>query len=159
MVERFRASSPSPAPKANPFLEREEITFLTTGCTLLDCVIAGNSNGRGGWPFGRMVNVVGDKSTGKTLLAEEAFANLFMKKPDGKYAYPGAKGYYRETEAAFDVSYARALGVDTTKIDFGPNGPDTHWQTMEDVMEDLERILDKRDEEILEKARALKKLK
>ena len=159
MVERYRATAAPSAPEANPFLERKEITFLTTGCTLLDCVIAGNSNGRGGWPFGRMVNIVGDKSTGKTLLVEEAFANLFMKKPDGKPAYPGAKGYYRETEAAFDVSYAKALGVDTSKIDFGPDGPDTHWQTMEDVMEDLERILDKRDEEITEKAKLLKKQK
>src|SRR5581483_11451176 len=110
MVERFRASSPSPAPKANPFLEREEITFLTTGCTLLDCVIAGNSNGRGGWPFGRMVNVVGDKSTGKTLLAEEAFANLFMKKPDGSTLIPGQRGTTARRKPPLTLAMLGRLG-------------------------------------------------
>jgi recombination protein RecA len=154
MVERYRANS-NPSGPGNPFLDRKEIKFLTTGCTLLNCVIGGR---RGGWPFGRMVNIIGDKSTGKTLLAEEAFANLFMKK-NGVALYPGAKGYYRETESAFDVSYARALGVDVSRIDFGPNGPDTHWQMMEDVMEDLERILGDYEAKALEKARVLKKLK
>lgn len=155
MVERYRANS-APSGSGNPFLDRREINFLPTGCTLLDCVVGGR---RGGWPFGRMVNIIGDKSTGKTLLAEEAFANLFMKSASGVALYPGAKGYYRETESAFDISYAQALGVDVGQIDFGANGIDTYWQTMEDVMEDLERILGNREVAVLEKARLLKKKK
>lgn len=48
-------------------VEAKPKTF-STGCVLLDSALGG------GWPYGRMVNVVGDKSTGKTLLAIEACA-------------------------------------------------------------------------------------
>lgn len=156
MVERFRATSPAPSGSENVFLDRKEITYLDTGCTLLNCIIGFK---RGGWPFGRMVNIIGDKSTGKTLLAEEAIANLFLKGPDGKPLWPGAKAYYRETEAAFDLSYAKSLGVDVDKVDFGPDGPETLWSTMEQIILDIRRILDKFDADVKEKAQALKKTK
>jgi recombination protein RecA len=102
----------------------------------------------GGWPFGRVVNIVGDKSVGKTLLAEEAMA-IFQK----KYA---KKPWYRETEAAFDPSYFTELGGDAEKVDFGPDGPDTHWQTIEAIIDDLRRILDEFDAEVIAKAKALR---
>jgi recombination protein RecA len=148
MVERYRANS-APSGSGNPFLDRKEITYLSTGCTLLNCIIGG---ARGGWPFGRIVNIVGDKSTGKTLLAEEAIANLQL-------SYPEAKAYYREAESAFDESYAKSLGVNTDKVDFGPQGSDTHWQTIEAVIDDLRRILDKFDAEVARRVKALKELK
>ncbi len=108
----------------------KNLLFLKSGCTLLDCALGG------GWPLGRVVNIVGDKSTGKTLLAEEAAAN-FVK------TYPTGNIWYRESEAAFDASYARALGLDTSKIDFGPDGEDSNWATIEDVLEDLDACLTK----------------
>jgi recombination protein RecA len=153
MVARYRPGAETPA--SNPFLTREEVTVLSTGCTLLNCIIGFK---KGGWPFGRMVNIIGDKSTGKTLLAEEAIANLFMK-VDGEPLYPGAKAHYRECESAFDPSYAQALGVPVDRIDFGPQGADTHWQTMEQVLDDLRSVLNKFDAEVAEKVQALKKQK
>lgn len=86
-----------------------ETKVLSSGCTLLDCVLGG------GWPLGRMINVVGDKSTGKTLLATEACANFLA-------AYKTGKVYYVETEAAFDRHYAAAIGLDVEKVYF-PNDP------------------------------------
>jgi recombination protein RecA len=148
MVERFCPTTPS-GPEENLLLDRKEITFLNTGCVLLNCVIGGP---RGGWPFGRVVNIVGDKSTGKTLLAEEAIANLLIE-------YPQSKAYYRECESAFDKSYAKALGVNLDKVDFGPEGIDTHWDTIEDVVEDLIGILDRFDKLVAEKIAKLKLLK
>lgn len=59
--------------------------------------------------MGRMVNVVGDKSTGKTLLAIEAMVNFIQEYPEGKIRY-------NETEAAFDDSYAAALGLDLKQV-------------------------------------------
>ncbi|MBO0736275.1 MAG: hypothetical protein J2P48_06865, partial [Alphaproteobacteria bacterium] len=47
-----------------------QIRTFPTGSTLLDL-----QNG-GGWPLARMVNIVGDASTGKTLIAIEAAANF-----------------------------------------------------------------------------------
>jgi recombination protein RecA len=76
-----------------------------------------------------MANIVGDKSTGKTLLAIEAAAN-FAKK------YPGHPIWYREIEAAFDRDYAGQLGLPLHAVDFGP--PEGFF-TVEDVFEDMNR--------------------
>jgi|SRR3990172_592577 len=77
---------------------KTNIDFISSGCAVLDCVLGG------GWPLGRIVNVVGDKSTGKTLLAMEAIANAFI-------TYPSIEAHYIEAESAFDPEYARALGI------------------------------------------------
>lgn len=106
----------------------KEISFIHSGCTLLDCVVGG------GWPLGRIVNIVGDKAVGKTLLAIEACANFAQQYPKGKI-------WYREAEAAFDVSYAKDLGLPVDMVDFGPDGPGNSWATIEDVFEDLEKCL------------------
>lgn len=98
--------------------------FIGSGCTTLDSMA-----GRG-WPLGLVVNVVGDESTGKTLLAIEAAAN-FIKK------YPGGKVWYRESEAAFDKEYAESLGIPVSKIDFGRDNQ--IFETVEDIFEDLEK--------------------
>ncbi len=44
------------------------VEFISTGCTLLDLVLGG------GFAKGKIVNLVGDRSTGKTLVALEALA-------------------------------------------------------------------------------------
>lgn len=98
--------------------------FVHSGCHTLDLALGG------GWAEGRIANVVGDKSTGKTLLCIEACANFLLK-------YPKGKVYYRETEAAFDKSYARALGMPVDRIDFGAE----LLETVEDMFDDLLAIL------------------
>jgi recombination protein RecA len=106
----------------------ENLEFISSGCEVLNRVLGG------GYVFGRMTNIVGDKSTGKTLLCIEACANCLNQ-------YPDVKIYYREAEAAFDESYAEALGMPVNSIDFGD--PDKPLETVEDLFEDLNRILDK----------------
>jgi recombination protein RecA len=104
------------------------LDFTPSGCTLLDLILSG------GWAQGRMANIIGDKSTGKTLLAIEACAN-FLKK------YPKGKIYYREAEAAFDKDYAAALGMPIEDVSFIED--DDEFDTVEDFYEDLDSILDK----------------
>jgi len=99
------------------------LRFISSGAKVLDCVLGG------GYPLGRIVNVIGDKSTGKTLLAIEACAN-FARQYDGLI-------YYREVEAAFDKAYAAALGLPLDRVDFGAK----EIVTVEDVFEDLSEIL------------------
>lgn len=54
----------------------DRVDFISTGCTLLN--LAASQKGRkGGWARGRIINIVGDKSTCKTLLTLEAFAQAF----------------------------------------------------------------------------------
>ena len=109
------------APKTN-------LNFIPSGSRLLDLALGG------GWAEQRMANVVGDKSTGKTLLMIEAAAN-FMEK------YRSGLVYYRETEAAFDKEYAAALGLDVNKVDFGKR----KIHTVEDFYRDLDRLTGKSD--------------
>ena len=104
------------------------VECLPTGCALLDCVLGG------GWALKRIANIVGDRSSGKTLLAIEACANFARKYPKGKI-------FYREAEAAFDEPYAESLGLPVKRVDFGPKGLDTTWDTVEDIFEDLDARL------------------
>lgn len=86
-----------------------KVEFVHTGCTLLDCTLGG------GWPLGRIVNIVGDRSSGKTLLAIEACANFAKTYADGKL-------FYMESEAAFNKSFARSLGMPVDRITFHEEG-------------------------------------
>jgi recombination protein RecA len=105
------------APKTN-------IEFIKSGSKLLDLALGG------GWAEDRIANVVGDKSTGKTLLCIEAAANFAHKYPKGRIRY-------RESEAAFDKGYAAALGMPVERIDFGEG----KMETVEDLFEDLTSII------------------
>ena len=104
---------------------KTSIEFIRSGCKTLDLALGG------GWAEGRIANVVGDKSTGKTLLCIEAAANFVIKYPKGRI-------YYRESEAAFDTAYAKAIGMPVERVDFGEP-----LETVEDFFEDMSTILSK----------------
>lgn len=91
-------------PEKDYFLDPQVVTF-SSGCTALDMALGG------GWATRRMINIVGDKSTGKTLLAIEACAQFLLKFPDGEIVYC-------EVEAAFDKGYAAALGMPVDRVRF-----------------------------------------
>lgn len=77
-----------------------EVKRFSSGSTLLNLALGG------GYGVGRMANIVGDRSTCKTLLAIEAFANF-------KLTFPSGPMRYAEAEAAFDDSYAVTMGMPT----------------------------------------------
>ena len=126
MIERVRKSDKNggggnyfSAPKTN-------LKFVPSGSKLLDLVLGG------GWARGRVANIVGDKSTGKSLLCIEASANFALVEPYGKILY-------RESEKAFDEDYAAALGMPIDRVDFGKNP----LETVEDVFDDLSDCIKK----------------
>jgi len=122
---RRRLSQSEVEPKSkNNYFGKSNLEFISTGCVNFDCVLGG------GWPLGRIANLVGDKSTGKTLCAIEACANFARKFPDGHI-------WYREAEAAFDQEYAESLGLPVDKVDFGKDGVGTQWETIEQIHDDL----------------------
>ena len=106
--------------------QEPSVQFLTSGGTILDLILGG------GWGLGRVANIVGDKSSGKTLLAIEACAN-FARAFSTQIAY-------RETEAAFDLPYARSMGMPSC-VDWG--NPEEPLRTVEDLERDLTAWLDK----------------
>lgn len=120
-----------PATEAENYLisDKANIEFFSSGCTVLDCALGG------GWALGRMVNVVGDKSTAKTGLVIEAQNNFIMKFPTGRPAY-------RESEGAFDKGYAKVMGMPVDRIDFGNEEEPIHL--VEDFIRDYEAFVDDR---------------
>jgi recombination protein RecA len=103
---------------------KTDIQFVSSGCTTLDLALGG------GFARGRIANIVGDSSTGKTLLAIEASANFVLSEPK-------AIVRYREAESAFDQAYAAALGFPLDKVDFGEP-----IETIEDMFEDLQKVVE-----------------
>jgi len=81
---------------------RTKIDVIPTGATALDIAL-----GIGGLPRGRVVEIYGPESSGKTTVALHAVANA--QKAGGVAAFIDA-------EHALDPDYARKLGVDTDAL-------------------------------------------
>lgn len=96
---------------------RERISVIPTGAINLDAAI-----GVGGIPRGRITEIYGPESSGKTTLCLHLVANV--QKAGGVAAYVDA-------EHALDVEYARKLGVDVENLLVSQ--PDTGEQALEIV--------------------------
>ena len=94
---------------------RPPVQVIPTGSLALDVAL-----GIGGLPRGRVIEVYGPESSGKTTVALHAVANA--QKAGGNAAFIDA-------EHALDPVYARALGVDTDSLLVSP--PDTGEQALE----------------------------
>ncbi len=92
-----------------------EIPVVPTGSTTLDVAL-----GTGGYPRGRVIEVYGPESSGKTTLTLHAIAEA--QKMGGVAAFIDA-------EHALDVTYARKLGVRTDELLISQ--PDTGEQALE----------------------------
>src|SRR5438477_3343444 len=95
----------------------EPIAVIPSGSLALDHAL-----GVGGYPRGRIVEIYGPESGGKTTLTLPAIAEA--QKAGGVAAFIDA-------EHAFDVTYARAIGVDTERLLVSQ--PDTGEQALEIV--------------------------
>ena len=94
---------------------RPTVQVIPTGSLALDVAL-----GIGGLPRGRVIEVYGPESSGKTTVALHAVANA--QKAGGNAAFIDA-------EHALDPVYARALGVDTDSLLVSQ--PDTGEQALE----------------------------
>jgi recombination protein RecA len=100
----------------------KDIAAVSTGATSLDIAL-----GVGGFPRGRIIEIYGPESSGKTTLALHAIAEA--QKAGGICAFVDA-------EHALDVGYARKLGVRTD--DLLISQPDSGEQALE-IVETLVR--------------------
>jgi recombination protein RecA len=102
--------------------EPEPIATISTGSLALDL-----ATGIGGIPRGRIIEVFGPESSGKTTLALHAIAQAQRV---------GGVAAFIDAEHALDVAYARAVGVETDKLLVSQ--PDTGEQAL-DITEILVR--------------------
>jgi len=96
-------------------IEDSPVEFIHSGSILLNLAISGKGKA-GGWPRGRISNVVGDGSSGKTLLALEMAAYMFYKMPGNKsHNFPSVKHVrivFDNAEGVMDFPVAQMYGKD-----------------------------------------------
>ena len=92
-----------------------KIDVVSSGCLSLDVAL-----GVGGYPKGRIIEIYGPESSGKTTFALQAIAEV--QKTGGRAAFIDA-------EHALDPDYARRLGVNTNELLLSQ--PDTGEQALE----------------------------
>ncbi|WP_028845643.1 recombinase RecA [Thermodesulfovibrio thiophilus] len=102
--------------------EAQEVQVIPTGSTSLDI-----ATGVGGYPRGRVIEIFGPESSGKTTLALHAIAEAQRM---------GGIAAFIDAEHALDVNYASKLGVDIENLLISQ--PDTGEQALE-VTETLVR--------------------
>jgi recombination protein RecA len=92
-----------------------DVAVIPTGSISLDMAL-----GVGGFPKGRIVEIYGPESSGKTTLALHAIASAQKK---------GGIAVLIDAEYAFDAAYAKSLGVDIDNLLVSQ--PDTGEQALE----------------------------
>jgi recombination protein RecA len=100
----------------------EPVPAIPTGSLTLDI-----ATGIGGWPRGRVIEIYGPESSGKTTLALNAIAQAQKQ---------GGTAAFIDAEHALDVSYAARIGVNIDELLVSQ--PDTGEQALE-VAETLVR--------------------
>ena len=78
-----------------------DVELLPSGSISLDIALGG------GYPKGRIIEIYGPESSGKTTLALHAIAELQKQ---------GGQAAFIDAEHALDPSYARKIGVDTESL-------------------------------------------
>ncbi|HLS07395.1 MAG TPA: ATPase domain-containing protein, partial [Bacillota bacterium] len=93
----------------------EQIATIPSGSIALDLAL-----GIGGYPKGRVVEIYGPESSGKTTIALHAIAEAQKQ---------GGNAAFIDAEHALDPNYARALGVNIEELLLSQ--PDTGEQALE----------------------------
>ncbi|MCM1053211.1 MAG: recombinase RecA [Ruminococcus sp.] len=95
--------------------EHSKIDVTSSGSLSLDIAL-----GVGGFPKGRIIEIFGPESSGKTTIALQAIAEVQKK---------GGRAAFIDAEHALDPVYAKALGVDINELLLSQ--PDTGEQALE----------------------------
>ena len=96
----------------NPHMK---LDVVSSGCLSLDIAL-----GIGGYPKGRIIEIYGPESSGKTTFALQAIAEVQKQ---------GGRAAFIDAEHALDPVYAKRLGVNTNELILSQ--PDTGEQALE----------------------------
>ena len=108
------------------------LDFIPTGSLALDLAIGGGERLMG-IPHGRMTEIWGEKSTGKSSLGYHLIANAQAQ---------GKTTSLFDYEQSYDPGYAAAIGVDTNKLLLGQYQQlEQGWQIMESIMRTIHDCL------------------
>lgn len=95
--------------------------WLHTGSFALDLALGQ------GWPFGRIIEIFGNESSGKTALCHHALAEVQRQ---------GGIAVLFEQEGAYLIDFAAVIGVDSSQLLF------YQPRTVEDVFDEIDDLLE-----------------
>lgn len=102
------------------------IDWISTGSTLLDYICSNRKDG--GIPCGKLTEIVGQESSGKSLICQHLAANTQKK---------GGLCIYIDTEASLNKEFCKRLGVNIEELVYAVP------PTMEDVFDTIEESVKK----------------
>src|SRR3972149_5792308 len=111
-------------------LIERELQFVSSGSTNLNLALTNSLEN--GYPVGKIVNLVGDKQIGKSLLCLEAMMYVYhvlRKKYD-------VKMIYNDAESAINMENAKQIGVPIDDIEWRQSPTIEHWY--EDLNKEIE---------------------
>lgn len=103
-----------------------QLAFASTGSDLFDLALGGS-----GSPFGKIINIIGDKSTGKTLISTEMVAQARKKFKEK------IKWYYDDAEAGYSFDSKYMYGFDIFHEDQDSSYTVDDFENSLDVQMDL----------------------
>lgn len=124
-VEGIKEAVENPSPRREDTSVYTADDLVPTGSTLLNLALSGHP--KGGYRLGTMVNIIGGRSSGKSLLALTMFAEVVKDKRFDNYSF-----LYDETEAAMFFDKASMFGEGMDRIRF-----DIRSHTVQDWSENL----------------------
>lgn len=86
--------------------DSSNISFVSTGNLAMDFVCSGKL-WQGGVPLGRITEIYGESSTGKTIIGTHILQNIQKM---------GGIGILIDSESAYSASFAKILGIDTKQL-------------------------------------------
>lgn len=98
--------------------------FISTGSTLLDYIISNRRDG--GVPVGKLTEISGEESSGKSLICAHIIKNTQAK---------GGLAIYMDTENAANPAFMKQIGVDLSKLVY------LQPSTTEEVFETIETCI------------------
>ena len=98
--------------------------WVSTGSSLLDLAISNRPNG--GIPVGRITELTGLEASGKSLIGAHLLANTQKQ---------GGLAVYIDTENAMNEEFARAIGIDISKMLY------IQLEAIEDIFDVIENII------------------
>jgi recombination protein RecA len=129
LIVKTMNKSQTDGSKVAYFLDEQEdpsmvSDWISTGSTLLDLAISNRKNG--GLPVGRIVELHGLESTGKSLICAHIVANTQKK---------GGKAVFIDTENAAAPEFWKAVGVDIKEMGYAT------LFTVEEIFSKIEEIV------------------
>lgn len=140
LVDQIKSTSKKEAEKVSEPVDADNLSLVSTGSTLFN--LACSDKLHGGFGMGKMVNLIGDSSSGKTFIALTVLAELTMSDEFSNHTL-----IYDDVEAACEFDIEKLFGKNTSERISSPaideDDEELSSETVEDFQGYIHELLDK----------------